>query len=1044
MNNEKSTNICIMGKKHTAEANKLKAEINKAQFLRVLIVGDSEDDALLIIRNLEKGGYNPVYERVKTAAAMKKALEEKPWDIILCDYKMPKFKVPSAVALLKETNIDIPLIIVSGAIGEETAVEGMRSGAHDYIMKGNLSRLCPAIARELKEAEDRVQRRLAEETIQKSETRYHFLFDNMLNGFAYCRMIFDQGQPADVLYLDVNKSFELLTGLKNVVGKKFSEVLPGIQELDPELFEIYARVSLTGNPEKLEFHSKALKQWLSLSVSSPEKEYFVAVFDIITEHKQADDALCESEFKYKSLIGNVPDIIFTIDLEGKITFVNQRIKEILGYENAETINRKIFDFIPEEDHQRALENLQKGMKGEKVKHLQMPIIAKSGKKLLFESYFSRIYKDGEVVGAQGTAVDITEREEAQKRQELINRILSELNSTRNILNLIQTILLYIKDFTGIEAIGIRLREGEDFPYYETKGFPEHFIEAEKCLCERNGDHKIIRDAGGNPYLECMCGNIIRGRTNPSLPFFTKRGSFWSNNTTKLLASTSEKDRQARTRNRCNGEGYESVALIPLKSGEKTIGLLQLNDKRPDCFTLDLIHFLEETGMSMGIAIARKEAMELASKNEANLRKIIEHNIDGMVVINLEGMVRFVNPATESIFGLPETALLGSPFGFPMVSSERTEIDILRPFGHGMVTAEMDMVEMEWDGEPSYLVSLHDIASRKKMEEALRNSETKYRNIFENAMEGIYQSTIEGRFITVNVALARMTGYDSPEEFKESIKDIETQIYVHPEDRKRLLAIIEEKGFVDGFEVEAYKKDGSTFWGVINARTVRDEQGEILFLEGLIEDITVRKRAEERLHQTLDSLRHAVNTTIKVLISALEARDPYTAGHQIRVADIARAIATEMGLPQDKIEGIRMAGSIHDIGKLSIPAEILSKPTKLTNIEFSLIKEHSQSGYEMLKDVESSWPLAQIVYQHHERMDGSGYPRKLKGDEILLEARIMAVADVVEAMASHRPYRPGLGIKVALEEIEKNKGIFYDNAVADACLRLFREKDYHFV
>jgi HD-GYP domain-containing protein (c-di-GMP phosphodiesterase class II) len=137
----------------------------------------------------------------------------------------------------------------------------------------------------------------------------------------------------------------------------------------------------------------------------------------------------------------------------------------------------------------------------------------------------------------------------------------------------------------------------------------------------------------------------------------------------------------------------------------------------------------------------------------------------------------------------------------------------------------------------------------------------------------------------------------------------------------------------------------------------------------------------------------------------------------------------------------VAGSIHDIGKLSVPAEILSKPTKLTNLEFSLIKEHSLSGYEMLKYVESPWPLAEIVCQHHERIDGSGYPRNLKGDEILLEARILAVADVVEAMGSHRPYRPTLGIEAALEEIEKNKGVIYEDTVVDACLRLFREKGY---
>jgi HD-GYP domain-containing protein (c-di-GMP phosphodiesterase class II) len=150
---------------------------------------------------------------------------------------------------------------------------------------------------------------------------------------------------------------------------------------------------------------------------------------------------------------------------------------------------------------------------------------------------------------------------------------------------------------------------------------------------------------------------------------------------------------------------------------------------------------------------------------------------------------------------------------------------------------------------------------------------------------------------------------------------------------------------------------------------------------------------------------------------------------------------EMELPQNTIEGIRMAGIIHDIGKLSIPAEILTKPAKLTNIEFTLIKEHAKSGYDMLKDVESPWPLAQIVHQHHERMDGTGYPRNLKRNEILLESRILAVADVVEAMASHRPYRAALGIKAALGEIEKNKGILYDDTVTDACLKLFREKGY---
>jgi HD-GYP domain-containing protein (c-di-GMP phosphodiesterase class II) len=210
---------------------------------------------------------------------------------------------------------------------------------------------------------------------------------------------------------------------------------------------------------------------------------------------------------------------------------------------------------------------------------------------------------------------------------------------------------------------------------------------------------------------------------------------------------------------------------------------------------------------------------------------------------------------------------------------------------------------------------------------------------------------------------------------------------------------------------------------------------------LEKEIEKRTQAEEHLRDTLESLRKSMSAAIQVMVATVEARDPYTAGHQIRSADLARAIATEMGLPREKIEGLRMAGSIHDIGKISIPAEILSKPTKLSEIEFSLIKAHAQKGYEMLKGVESSWPLAEIVYQHHERMDGSGYPRHLKGDDICVEARILCVADVVEAMASHRPYRPGLGINAALTEIEQNSGIFYDATVADACLRLFREKGF---
>ena len=176
---------------------------------------------------------------------------------------------------------------------------------------------------------------------------------------------------------------------------------------------------------------------------------------------------------------------------------------------------------------------------------------------------------------------------------------------------------------------------------------------------------------------------------------------------------------------------------------------------------------------------------------------------------------------------------------------------------------------------------------------------------------------------------------------------------------------------------------------------------------------------------------------------VEARDPYTSGHQKKVSRLARAIAQDMALPNDTIDNIRMAGIIHDIGKISVPAEILSKTSKLTDMEFSLIKIHSQSGYDILKDAELPHPIAEIVLQHHERLDGSGYSHGLKDGQIILEARIVAVADVVEAMSSHRPYRPALGIEAALEEIEKHKGILYDKKVVEICSQLFKEKEFRF-
>jgi HD-GYP domain-containing protein (c-di-GMP phosphodiesterase class II) len=209
------------------------------------------------------------------------------------------------------------------------------------------------------------------------------------------------------------------------------------------------------------------------------------------------------------------------------------------------------------------------------------------------------------------------------------------------------------------------------------------------------------------------------------------------------------------------------------------------------------------------------------------------------------------------------------------------------------------------------------------------------------------------------------------------------------------------------------------------------------------EIENRKRMQQELQQSFETIKKAMHSTIQAISMTVEKRDPYTSGHQQRVAHLTRAIAKELALPENQIESIYMAAGIHDIGKISLPAEILVKPIQLTDIEVSLIQAHAQAGYDILKGIEFPWPIADIVLQHHERMDGSGYPQGLTGDEILFEARIIGVADVVETMASHRPYRPSIGTDKALEEIAKNRGTLYDPRVVDSCLRLFNDGGFEF-
>jgi PAS domain S-box-containing protein/putative nucleotidyltransferase with HDIG domain len=335
----------------------------------------------------------------------------------------------------------------------------------------------------------------------------------------------------------------------------------------------------------------------------------------------------------------------------------------------------------------------------------------------------------------------------------------------------------------------------------------------------------------------------------------------------------------------------------------------------------------------------------------------------------------------------------------------------------------------------------DVTVLKKAEDALRESEEKYKTLTENVNVGIYRNSIgpKGKFIEANPAIVKMFGYGSKDEFLSiSVSDL----YQNPEGRKQFNEKMLEEGYVKNEELQLRKKDGAPIFVSVSAVAVKDAKEQVKYYDGIVEDITERKRAEQELQESYEKLQKVLNGTVHALASTTEKRDPYTAGHQHRVAQLACAIAEEMGYAEEELEGIKVAGIVHDIGKIYVAAEILNKPVKLKDIEMSLVKAHCQAGYEILRTVEFPWPVAEMVLQHHEKMNGTGYPAGLKGDEILPGARILAVADVVEAMLSHRPYRSALDMSDALEEITSNRGVLYDEKVVDACMRVF-EKGFEF-
>jgi PAS domain S-box-containing protein/putative nucleotidyltransferase with HDIG domain len=461
------------------------------------------------------------------------------------------------------------------------------------------------------------------------------------------------------------------------------------------------------------------------------------------------------------------------------------------------------------------------------------------------------------------------------------------------------------------------------------------------------------------------------------------------------------------------------------------GMIMLTNKQADCLVytagygynprdenyLKSIKFHLDNPLSKGMAVNtfRKQKPILVNDTSEIENDLSPKSID------------FVRAMGSQSFICVPIVYKGESMGIMIVDNVQTK----KPLGQTEMSLLMGIA-------PQIGISINNAIAYQKIKE----SEERFRSLSENAPDIIYTLGIKGEFTYVNPVIENILGY-KPEEFiGKYFVDIakEEGIALH---FKALMQVGEMNKTIKEETATLLHKDGTERYVSISGAPNFDSEGNYIGLVGTFKNLTDIVKSEKELKKSLEKLQSAMSSTIDAISMIVESRDPYTAGHQRRVAQLAVAIAEELGLSGERIDLIRMGSLIHDIGKIYIPASILTKPTKLGDLEFAMMKTHPTVGYKILNKVNFIPIIVDIVYQHHERIDGSGYPLGISGDEIFLESRIVAVADAVEAMASNRPYRPALGIAFALEEIRRQRGSILDALVVDVCLKLFEEKDFNF-
>ncbi len=732
-------------------------------------------------------------------------------------------------------------------------------------------------------------------------------------------------------YLDTSFNFIWVNGTYAATCGRDPSFFPGKNHFDlyphPENHAIFRRVVETGRPfyveaKPFEFPDHPERgvtywDWSLFPVTDAAGSVGGLVFTLadVTNRIRA-----EKKMKLLAdMVDNAPGSITVHDYGGNFLYANRKTFRIHGYDALEfnSINLRSLD-VPESEklmEERVRKIDEEGGASFEVRHYK-----KDGTSFPLEVSAKKILWDG-APAVLSIATDITERKEREREREASIAILRLINEKSDLRELMRSVAAFMREWSGCEAVGIRLANGDDYPYYETTGFPHRFVELESSLCTRDLDGQIARDEVGDPVLECMCGNIIRARFDASKPFFTERGSFWTSSTTELLAGTTESDRQSSTRNRCNGMGYESVALVPLRAGAETHGLLQLNDTRRDRFTPSIIETIERLCASIAVALSNRKLVERLAESEKKFHTMVDFTYDWEIWMAPDGRLIHVSPSCERITGYTQDEFLMNPRllkdivhtddrsglishmeavlqGRQSADDMRIDYRILHRNGSVVWIGHRCSPVRDSDGHWFGLrISNRDITARKNAEEALRESEETARALLNATNESAFLMDVDGTILAFNSTMAERLGIhceDLPGRNVYALLPGETAAFR----RAKAAEVIASKSPVR-FEDE---RAGIVFENTIYP--IIDVAGEVTRLAVFGADITERKRTEELLRKgaeekeaLLRELQHRIKNTLAMITSLvhMETRDSCEPAARDVLENIRSRISTLSGL-----------------------------------------------------------------------------------------------------------------------------------------------------